>query len=63
MRAWKLKHYMVVFYVVNQEKKLLHVQLQVEYPMREGSCLSFTIKTLLLSGLTELVSIGNISCY
>ena len=36
--------------------------LSVEYATKEVSWLSFTVKTLLLSGVTELVSIGNISC-
>ena len=39
------------------------LRLSVEYAMREVSRLSFTVKTLLLSGATEIVSIGNISCY
>ena len=37
--------------------------LSVEYAMREVSRPSFTVKTLLLSGVTEQVSIGNILCY
>ena len=37
--------------------------LSVEYATREVSGLSFTVETLLLSGVTELVSIGNILCY
>ena len=39
------------------------LRLSVEYATREVSCLSFTVKTLLLTGATELVSIWNISCY
>jgi len=36
------------------------LRLSVEYDTREVSCLSFTVKILLLSGVMILVSIGNI---
>ena len=39
------------------------LRLSVEYATREVSLPSFTVKTLLLSGGIELVSIGKISCY
>ena len=36
------------------------LRLSVEYATREVSCLSFTVKTSLLSWATKVVSIGNI---
>lgn len=39
------------------------LRLSVEYATREVSHPCFTVTTLLLSWVTELVSIGNISCY
>ena len=39
------------------------LRLSVEYATSDVSCPSFTVKTLLLSGVTELVSFGNILCY
>ena len=41
-------------------KFFLLLRLSVEYATREVSCPSFTVKTLLLSWATKVVSIGNI---
>ena len=43
--------------------RLTVLRLSVKYAMREVSHPSFTVKTLLLSGVKELVSVGNMSCY
>ena len=48
---------------VAKHYKVYILRLSVEYDTREVSCLSFTIKTLLLLGATMQVSIGNALCY
>ena len=62
----ELKHDLYENHALTPWNSLLRLSVIAEYTTRElnrSFALKFTIKTLLLSGVTELVSTGNISCY